>query len=104
MMKKIIISFISIIAVALLLCACTNSQNQSNNENTQTLNPISSVSVDEMKNDLGLKEINLDKIESINKIDGENPIYSIDVIKDDKAFNVRIARSIDDAEKDISGV
>ena len=56
MMKKIIISFISIIAVALLLCACTNSQNQSNNENTQTPNPISSVSVDEMKNDLGLKE------------------------------------------------
>ena len=104
MMKKIIISFISIIAVALLLCACTNSQNQSNNENTQTPNPISSISVDEMKNDLGLKEINLDKIESTNKIDGENPIYSIDVIKDDKAFNIRIARSIDDAEKDISGV
>lgn len=103
-MKKIITSFISIIAVALLLCSCSNTKKPNNPENTQITNPISSISIDEMKNDLGLKEINFDKIESVYKFDGENPIYSIDVIKDDKDFNIRIARSLDDDEKDISGV
>lgn len=103
-MKKIITSFISIIAVALLLCSCSNTKKPNNSENTQIPNPISAISIDEMKNDLGLKEINFDKIESVYKIDSENPIYSIDVIKDDKDFNIRIARSLDDDEKDISGV
>lgn len=105
MMKKSLV-LITISLLALVLCACSNSQNNYIVDDGDGMaNPIVEVTLDEMATELGLKGIDFGEgvtVSSAQKIDGDDIIYSIDLTDGGKDYNVRII--LGNEERDISGV
>lgn len=101
-MKRLGIIIISVLSIVLLLCSCSSPKD--NNEGEGMANPVSECTIEELTTALGLKEIKLDA-DNVCKIDGEDVIYSFDVVNDGVTYNVRLAKYREGMESnDISGV
>ncbi len=110
-MKKLSVTFICIIALAVTFCSCGNKTgvpdtSQAGNivGGSTIINPVSEITAENMAKELGLKEISLKSITKTLKINGNNAIYEIIAEENGKEYNIRIAKADETQSSDISGV
>lgn len=106
-MKKFSLAVIALLVVSIVMCSCSkNDQPASNNAGDGVVNPVGESTLEDVAKELKLKQIALDDsitVGDVTKIEGDPAIYSIDITKDEKQYNIRLSSDNGD-DDDISGL
>lgn len=106
-MKKYIAVIAGVLALIMVFCSCSKSETDANAGTDSVVNPMTVCDLTDISDELSLKPIKFDDkitVDSVYRIDmGDDAIYSIDIVKDEKSFNIRLSKGNED-DKDISGV